>query len=220
MTLKVPAHPVTVDDIPIGGKILAVGVSHDDFMAGYDGMRVEWVNGVVIEMASIGDRHDALNRFLENMLEYLLELTGGGRVCQDPMVMKIPGVSSRAPDLLVLLPEHVDRLQTNIVIGAADLVIEIVSPGSWRTDSVEKFREYETGGVPEYWILDPEYQTAFFYQLNPVTKQYERIAPVEGIYQSKMLPKLRLNVAWLWRDPLPGVAERIELVKAMLAEAQ
>jgi Uma2 family endonuclease len=39
---------------------------------------------------------------------------------------------------------------------AADvlLVIEIVSPGSRRTDHVTKLREYAKAGIPTYWIVD------------------------------------------------------------------
>jgi Uma2 family endonuclease len=221
MAIQIPPHPVTVDDFPIGGKILATGISHEDFMAGYPGMRVEWVNGTVIEMPGITDKHDKLGRFLATLLEYLLELTGGGSVFQDPMLMRIPGISSRAPDIQVLLPEHLDRLHTNVVMGGADLVIEIVSPGNQRTDRVEKFREYETGSVPEYWILDAQTQDAQFWQFDTATGQFDQVYPDEnGIYQSKVLPKLKLNIAWLWLDPLPGVAERVKLVETMLAETQ
>jgi Uma2 family endonuclease len=206
------------DDIPIGGTILATGVSHEDFMNGYEGMHVEWVNGAVIEMPSITDKHDALSGFLRMFLTACLEVSGGGRVCADPMIMKMEGVSSRAPDLQVLLPENTGKLHHNIVIGAADLVIEIVSPGSQRTDRVEKFREYERGGVPEYWILDAEYQEALFYQLNDAGL-FERHSPDEnGIYHSKMLPKLRLPVSLLWRETFPTLRELLQLIESMMVE--
>lgn len=212
--------PVTVDNIPIHGKILAIGVSHDEFMQGYEGQRVEWVNGTVIEMPSIDEEHDALIRFLENMLEACLHLMGGGgRICQENMIMRLPDISSRAPDLLVLLPENLARLQRTEIIGPADLVIEIISPGSHRTDRVEKFAEYEAGGVPEYWILDPKYQEPLFYQLDEDGK-YQRISPDEaGVYRSKVLPKLHLPIALLWQKPLPDIFAVIEMVKAMFSES-
>ncbi len=199
------------------GKILAVGISHEDFLAGYSGQHVEWVNGVVIEMPSITDKHDALNGYLRILLTTYLELTEGGRVCQDPMIMKLEGISSRAPDILILLPDHMTRLQDNIVIGAADLVIEIVSPGSQRTDRIEKFQEYEKGGVPEYWILDPQFQESAFFQLND-DGVYDRIAPDDaGVYHSKILKALRLPIALLWQTPLPSVKDTIAFLEAMLS---
>ena len=42
------------------------------------------------------------------------------------------------------------------VRGAPDLVIEIVSPSSRRTDEVAKRKLYERVGVREYWVVDPE----------------------------------------------------------------
>jgi Uma2 family endonuclease len=34
------------------------------------------------------------------------------------------------------------------------LVVEVVSPGSARTDYVQKRSEYADAGIPHYWILD------------------------------------------------------------------
>jgi Uma2 family endonuclease len=202
-------------DITLSGKILATGVSQDEFMAGYEGLRVEWVNGAVIEMPSINERHDALIRFLDNLFEAFLKISGGGRVLQDPMIMRIPDVSSRAPDIQILLPHQLDQLQENIVIGAASLVIEVVSPGSQRTDRVDKYREYEQGGVLEYWLLDPEYKEALFFQRDD-KGLFQRHSPdSSGIYHSKVLAGLRLPVHLLWQETLPDIFEIVEMVKKM-----
>mgnify|MGYP005849952927 CR=1 FL=1 len=39
--------------------------------------------------------------------------------------------------------------------GAPDLIIEIVSPSSVKTDMLKKFNRYEKAGVREYWIVEP-----------------------------------------------------------------
>jgi Uma2 family endonuclease len=40
--------------------------------------------------------------------------------------------------------------------GAASLVVEIISPGSRRTDLVIKRGEYADAGIGHYWIIDLE----------------------------------------------------------------
>ena len=200
--------------VRISGEIVATDVSYDEFMAGYDGMHVEWVDGVVIKMPSIDERHDALLRFLNYLFGAYLELTGGGRILQDPMLMKLENVpSSRAPDIQILLPDRLHQLKRNQVIGPANLVVEIVSPGSRRTDRVDKLREYELGGVPEYWLLDHQKQVALFYQRSE-DGTFDLVDPDEqGVYHSRALPKLRLSVGLLWRETLPSLTEALRLSK-------
>lgn len=201
--------------IRISGEIIASGVAYEDFLNGYEGMRVEWVDGEVVQMPGVDERHDAISRFIDNLFEAYLEAVGGGRVVQDPVLMRFLSYS-RAPDVQVLLPESLPKLQGKQVVGAADLVVEIVSPGSQRIDRVEKYDEYERGGVREYWIIDPSYHEALFFQRG-ADEMFERIPPdADGVYHSAVLPHLRLKVAALWQDTLPGVREVIALVDEML----
>lgn len=62
--------------------------------------------------------------------------------------------SVRTPDLVVV-PRDVTG-QRSPRVSAADvlLVIEIISPGSRRTDHVTKLREYAKAGIQNYWIVD------------------------------------------------------------------
>jgi Uma2 family endonuclease len=203
----------------ISGEIIARDVSYEDFLQRDDEEHVEWVYGLVVKMATIDQRHDALTGFFRILFSAYLPLVGGGRVLQDPMIMRPhPDLPGRAPDILILLPEHLHYLKQNQVAGPADLVVEVISRGSERRDRVEKYNEYERAGIPEYWILDHRYQEALFHQLDE-NGEYQRIQPDEnGVYQSKVLPKLRLPVALLWRDPLPDIYETIKLVEALFAQ--
>jgi Uma2 family endonuclease len=67
-----------------------------------------------------------------------------------------PG-SSRRPDLVVVDQAAVARVDREGGLLRADevvLVVEIVSPGSRRTDHVIKRAEYADAGIPTYWIVD------------------------------------------------------------------
>jgi Uma2 family endonuclease len=67
-----------------------------------------------------------------------------------------PGFSRR-PDLIVVDRSEVDRVDVEGGIpraSAVHIVVEIVSPGSRRTDNIEKRCEYAEAGIPWYWIID------------------------------------------------------------------
>jgi Uma2 family endonuclease len=203
--------------VRISGKIIARDVPYDAFMNGFEGQHVEWVNGVVIEMPSIDERHDALIHFFRVLFSAYFEHVVG-RILGDPMIMRLIDVpSSRAPDILVLLEDRLDQLHQNEVIGPANLVIEVVSESNSRTDYVDKRREYELGGVLEYWILNHKKKEAIFLQLN-ADGLYDEVLPAEdGIYHSRELPNFRMSVALLWRENLPGFSEIGRLVNQMFA---
>jgi Uma2 family endonuclease len=64
---------------------------------------------------------------------------------------------SRRPDLVVVDQDAVNRVDVKGgILKASDvaLVVEIVSPGSRRTDHVNKRRDYADAGIPHYWIVD------------------------------------------------------------------
>ena len=58
------------------------------------------------------------------------------------------------PDISVICDP--DKLTDKGCTGAPDWIIEIVSPGSRRTDYYTKLFKYHTVRVKEYWIVDPE----------------------------------------------------------------
>lgn len=221
MTSLPPPVQVTelLSTVRIAGNVLAQDVPYERFLRQYEGQHVEWVNGVVIAMASIDERHDALVEFLRILFKAYFGKAGGGRSLGDPMVMRLAAVpSARAPDIQVLLPERLHQLHQNEVVGPANLVIEIVSAGSRRTDSIDKRREYELGGVPEYWIIDYLRQEATFLQLDG-DGLYQPVLPdADGVYTSRELPRLRLAVRLLWQTELPDFAGIARLVDAMFAE--
>jgi Uma2 family endonuclease len=60
------------------------------------------------------------------------------------------------------------------VQGAPDLIVEILSPSTRKTDEITKRKLYEQYGVGEYWVVDPELETVKVYRRS--NGRYERIA--------------------------------------------
>jgi len=50
--------------------------------------------------------------------------------------------------------------------GSPDLIVEVISPSTARTDRVVKFSAYERAGVREYWLADPTTHSVEVYALS------------------------------------------------------
>ena len=87
--------------------------------------------------------------------------------------------------------------------GPADLVVEVISPGSVSVDRVEKYGEYERGGVKEYWLIHPERKRADFYRRERTGTFQQLPVDEEGIVRSVVLKGVWLKMDWLWKRPLP-----------------
>jgi len=178
-------------------------VTYEEFLRRWDGRHAEWVDGEVIEVSPSSDVHQDLAAFLFALLRHWVEARSAGVVRPAPFQMKLgSGLPGREPDVLCVAAEHLDRLKRSHLEGPADLVVEVVSPDSETRDRVEKLREYEVGGVPEYWLIDPERAQALFYRLGP-DGRYRLMEAEGGIFRSAVLPGLWLRIEWLWQKPLP-----------------
>lgn len=213
-------HPLVIseqDVLILSGKVIAENISYEDYLTGKYGEHTEWVYGVVVAMSPVSILHDRLGSFLRMLFSTILSLTTGGEVFQDPVVMKSsPNLPGRQPDIQVILPDRAHFIEHNQIAGPANLVVEIVSPESVDRDRGTKFEEYEKGGVDEYWILDQPRQDALFY-VRGEDGLFHSHPPVDGIYMSTVLPKLRLPIELLWREKLPDPLEIVEMVKQMLS---
>ncbi len=75
-----------------------------------------------------------------------------------PIDMVLTPHRATQPDVVFISKERLGIIQQRIM-GAADLVAEVISPESRRRDRMDKRDLYEQHGVREYWLIDPEAQT-------------------------------------------------------------
>jgi Uma2 family endonuclease len=97
------------------------------------------------------------------------------------------------PDI-VFVTHAKKQIIENAIRGVPDLVVEIISTGSWRRDTIEKRALYEQFGIQEYWIVDPETETVEVLTLEHGTYQLlGRFAKNQNA-KSKLLKGLRIRV--------------------------
>lgn len=139
-----PARPFTIED-------------YDAFPN--DGNRYEILEGQLIVSPSPTYRHQRVSMKLGTALDRYLTKSNVGESLAAPMDVYLSLHDVVQPDLLVVLNEHTEIIQNHGIMGAPDLVIEILSPSSIETDFLRKSRLYERFGVQEYWIVNPEGET-------------------------------------------------------------
>ncbi len=115
----------------------------------------EIVDGRVILVSGASDRHQAAA--FELVAETVPWAASTGAVIRfHPFDVYVSRTRVRQPDLLVVRADHLDRVTDRGMVGPPDLVVEILSPSTRRTDLEEKRDEYAAFGVPEYWVVDLE----------------------------------------------------------------
>lgn len=134
--------------------------------------RIEIINGEAVMMAPPSRVHQKISgeifRQLANYLEgkkceaypapfgvRLFEQAGDTPEDVDTMV---------EPDISVVCDRS--KLDEHGCKGAPDLVVEILSPSSLRHDQLVKLGLYQSAGVREYWIVNPEDKTIRVMLLN------------------------------------------------------
>ena len=152
-------------------------------------------------MAPISNEHDDVAGFLYALLRAYVEFYGLGVVKQEPFQMKTgPKLPGRAPDVMFLAKRNLARLKNTHVAGPADLVIEVVSPGSRGVDRGAKYYEYAEGGVKEYWLVDHERKRAEFYGLVR-GGSYQPLRIDDGTFRCTVIKGLWVKTDWLWKRP-------------------
>ena len=201
------------------GEIVATNVSLEDYMEHYAEQHCEWIEGVVIKMPG-SLKHNKLIYYLYQFFRAYFDLRPLGGVVGQPFVMRLPAFPNRRrePDLMIVLKTNPHELKDTYLDGAADICIEVVSEESIERDHGDKFHEYEVGGVPEYWILDPLHDESRFYRLKDHGRYVRQSEDADGNYRTAVLPGFVLHVPTLWQDDLPGPAATAQLVTDMLRD--
>ena len=153
-----------------------------------DGKRYELIDGEVFVTPSPNEKHQ---RVLGNLfLSFSSHARPGnlGRVYIAPFDVVFGEKTALQPDLLFVSAKRLGIIGPEYVLGAPDLVVEILSPYRQSYDRVTKLEQYALYGVTEYWIIDPIAESVEIYAL--VGSKYE----LKGVFagddnlQTPLLP--------------------------------
>jgi Uma2 family endonuclease len=147
--------------------------SYADYLTWQFEQTVELIKGKILQMSAPSRRHQGISREL-NGLFFNHFRNHQCRLYAAPFDVRLydkrKSVKANKEVLTVVQPDiciicDLDKLDDKGCLGSPDLVIEILSPGNSSKEMKLKKSLYEENGIREYWIIDPEHEYAFQFNL-------------------------------------------------------
>ncbi len=164
--------------------------SYSDYMKWRFQERVEIIMGKIFPMSAPTTLHQHIIGELFFTMYAFFKHTSCN-VILSPIDVRLPvGKQGKTfktvmqPDLCVICDKS--KIVAQGIIGAPDLVIEILSPSNRQIEMHEKYEAYQASMVREYWIIHPGEQWMLQYVLNEnnlyeLHKKYENLSRLESV---------------------------------------
>ena len=119
--------------------------------------RWELIDGVPYAMATPLVRHQDVSGSINYQLRHFLQ-NKSCKIFYAPTSVRLNADTRDntvvEPDILVVCDKS--KIDRKGIVGAPDMIVEILSPSTASYDMITKFMLYLNAGVREYWIVDPE----------------------------------------------------------------
>jgi Uma2 family endonuclease len=155
----------------------------------------ELINGNIMRRSSPQSRHQIVQANLMRNLGNFVFAKQLGRVLGAPMDVVFGDDDCTQPDVFFIKKEREKIIEWDgPVWGSPDLIVEIISKGTAKHDRVDKFKQYQKFGVPEYWLIDPANQSVEVFFLEDKAYVLQQFQEIEGLVKSKVLEGLELDM--------------------------
>ncbi len=135
-------------------KVTRARKTYEDYLQIPDYPRYELLDGEFIVTPSPSSDHQGVSFELSFLLAEYLRKHKIGRAFAAPMDVVFDRWNVCQPDLLFVSNERARVITPAAIMGAPDLVMELLSPTTQYYDLTKKKELYERFGVLEYWIVD------------------------------------------------------------------
>ena len=175
------------------GKLYTI----EDIYALPEGTRAELIDGQIYYLAPPTRKHQRITGALYRMISDYIDVKGGScevDIAPFAVFLNENDKNYVEPDISVICDRN--KLNDKGCVGAPDWIIEVVSPGSRRTDYFTKLFKYRTAGVREYWLVDPDKNRILVYYFESEdTGDYSFTDSVpSGIYSDFKIDFGKINI--------------------------
>ncbi len=171
--------------------------TYEDYLGLDDGVYLEIINGKAFMSPAPELFHQRWARKIFLAVERHVEAGKLGEVFFAPVDVVLDDLNVVQPDLVFVSTANAGLLARRGVMGAPDLVVEIISPDSSRRDRYDKRELYARFGVKEFWLADVAKCSIEILSLHKGGYQLLSCATNEGKVRSEVLPGFELDLASL-----------------------
>jgi Uma2 family endonuclease len=118
-----------------------------------------------------------------------------GKLFLPPFGVILDDYNAPQPDLIFVSQAKQNIIQEEGIFGVPDLLVEIISPSSIKTDKFDKYKIYQQFAVQEYWLIDPKNQSIEVYTLQNDKYELFSFGVEKGNVQSTVLAGLEIEVS-------------------------
>ena len=172
-------------------------ITYEEYLSGPEiKQRYEIVDGVIIMPPSPSTGHQRLLARVYKLLDAFVSEQQLGEVLFAPLDVAIQRepLRTRQPYLLFVSGARAG-IVGQVIEGAPDLVVEILSPSNSRSAMEEKLADYARIDVQECWLVSPEARSVEVMELGEGQWQRVGIFGLGDQVDSPVLPGLGLAVA-------------------------
>lgn len=136
-----------------------------DLPAKREGDRHELIEGVLYVTPAPVPYHELVTMECIALVLPFIRAGRLGRLLSAPVDVKLSDRDVVEPDLVFVRTDRLQIIGPAAIVGAPDLVVEILSPSTRQRDLGLKRALYERHGVQEYWLADPDARTLTIHAL-------------------------------------------------------
>jgi len=144
-------------------------------------IRTELIDGVIYYMFSPTIAHQAIAGYVHaKLFHHITSRRGSCLPVISPINVDLDKDDKTRvqPDVLIVCDRS--KIIQRCVYGAPDFILEVLSPSTKRKDMIIKLNKYQSAGVKEYWMIDPDKQKLMVYKL----EQEEYFPEIYGFDQT------------------------------------
>ncbi len=154
--------------------------TYNDYLQIDDNNRYEIYRGGLIMVPAPNLWHQRYLRNLEYLMWSYVKENNLGEVLVAPLDVIFAEDNVYQPDIIFISKERLDIAKDRGIFGSPDVAVEIMSPSTSIYDTIDKREVYESYGVREFWLVNPDEKAVEIFVLKDGVYKRHSYARKEG----------------------------------------